>query len=96
MQNRKFIHLSSASAEKNCFFNHRSMSLKVSSIFSLLLFLLSGNICSQDDKASSITSGPASGSLVIAGGGQAVGHDHNTFHRDGGRSGSTHSACPHG
>jgi cyanophycinase len=46
------------------------MYLKVSAIFSLLLFLLSGNIWSQDDKASSITSGPASGSLVIAGGGR--------------------------
>lgn len=46
------------------------MNLKVFAIFSLLLFLLAGNICSQDERAISITSGPASGSLVIAGGGR--------------------------
>jgi len=46
------------------------MNLKVFAIFSLLLYLVAGNICSQDERAISITSGPASGSLVIAGGGR--------------------------
>ncbi|MHC1732610.1 MAG: cyanophycinase [Bacteroidales bacterium] len=46
------------------------MNLKVFAVFSLLLCLLAGNIRSQEETACSITSGPTSGSLVIAGGGR--------------------------
>lgn len=46
------------------------MNLKVFVIFSLLLWVPVGYIFSQDERAINITSGPASGSLVIAGGGR--------------------------